>query len=200
MFMQLNKLESKEHFLGMMPPGMVVTVVCIEQVRPHPQLRVCFKSSNRHVPWFMACQQWENGLANSEERRRHCGVCLRVQAFMCVCVYVCMCVCVWVWVCAQCTRGQMKMNMLAMSCVCPAVVTLVSNLIVSDDSTPSEEDPLWLQNYDGGKGFEVYRTNLSPNLYGMCFIDVAKVVYHETSAVRRWCLRYGSWGTGPQWE
>ena len=40
---------------------------------------------------------------------------------------------------------QMKMNMLAMSCVCPAVVTLVSNLIVSDDSDPDDRDPVWLQ-------------------------------------------------------
>ena len=49
----------------------------------------------------------------------------------------------------------MKMNMLSMSCVCPALVPLVSNLIVSDDSSPSEDDPLWLQNYVSGKGFEV---------------------------------------------
>ena len=49
----------------------------------------------------------------------------------------------------------MKMNMLSMSCVCPALVPLISNLIVSDDSSPSEDDPLWLQNYVSGKGFEV---------------------------------------------
>ena len=65
-----HQVESKEHFLGMMPRGMSVTIVCVE---------------------------------------------------------------------------QMKMNMLAMSCVCPAVVTLVSNLIVSDDSDPDDRDPVWLQ-------------------------------------------------------
>ena len=33
LYMQLNKLESKEHFLGMLPAGMDATIVCIEQVR-----------------------------------------------------------------------------------------------------------------------------------------------------------------------
>jgi hypothetical protein len=33
MFMQLSRLESKEHFLGMLPEGMSATIVCIEQVR-----------------------------------------------------------------------------------------------------------------------------------------------------------------------
>ncbi len=32
MFMQLSRLESKEHFLGMLPEGMSATIVCIEQV------------------------------------------------------------------------------------------------------------------------------------------------------------------------
>ena len=32
LFMQLNKLDSKEHFLGMLPAGVSATVVCIEQV------------------------------------------------------------------------------------------------------------------------------------------------------------------------
>ena len=78
----------------------------------------------------------------------------------------------------------MKMNMLAMSCLCPAVVPLISNLIVSDDGAHDDDDPVWLQNYIGGKGFEVYRSSLSPFFDGMRFIDVAKVVYEETSTVR----------------
>jgi hypothetical protein len=38
LYLQVNKLESKEHFLSIVPPEMSVTVVCIEQVNAG---RVC---------------------------------------------------------------------------------------------------------------------------------------------------------------
>jgi hypothetical protein len=172
---------------------------------------------------------------------------------LCACVYLCVAVPLWVdHVCAQ-----MKMNMLSMSCLCPALVPLVSNLIVSDDTSPSAFDEPWIQvrprpravavpmiaksvagmarvataspwvanpprlppvfflsatclgavrvrltvcavhdtcvphvphlhpqNYVSGKGFEVYRTSLSPSFYGMPFLEIAKLVYEETSTVR----------------
>ncbi len=74
-----------------------------------------------------------------------------------------------------------------MACMCPGVVTLIANLISSDTSTAADNtslEPLWRQNYRNGKGFEVYRTNLSPSLRDMPFTEVAKLVYDETAAVR----------------
>ena len=86
------------------------------------------------------------------------------------------------------------MNFLAMSCVCPAIVPLVGNLIISDDSAPAEEDPEWLKNYITGKGYEVYRTVLSDSFIGMPFLEIAKILYEETAAVRvpwsRQCVRH----------
>ena len=42
---------------------------------------------------------------------------------------------------------QLKMNLMAMSCTCPAAIPLISNLIVSDDTSPDPDDPPWTQAY-----------------------------------------------------
>ena len=39
------------------------------------------------------------------------------------------------------------MNLMAMSCTCPAAIPLISNLIVSDDTSPDPDDPPWTQAY-----------------------------------------------------
>jgi hypothetical protein len=78
----------------------------------------------------------------------------------------------------------MKMNLLAMACTCPGVVSLIANLISSDSTQTSQDKPLWMQNYTDGKQFELYRTNLSESLRELPFTTVARLVYEETAAVR----------------
>ena len=52
---------------------------------------------------------------------------------------------------------ELKMNLLAKSCFAPGLITMISNLISSAGECDEEEELIWLQEYNEGKGHEVYR-------------------------------------------
>ncbi len=57
---------------------------------------------------------------------------------------------------------ELKMNLLAKSCLCPGISTMLCNLIttISTDGLTFEEK--WKEEYASGCGFEIYRVPMSP--------------------------------------
>jgi hypothetical protein len=53
------------------------------------------------------------------------------------------------------------MNLLAKSCFCPGIISLLGNLITSACDQEEELDSEWLREYTQGMGHEIYRTSLS---------------------------------------
>jgi hypothetical protein len=77
--------------------------------------------------------------------------------------------------------NEIKMNLLAQSCLCPGIITLVGNLIMSVDVpervglTPRDE--LWLDEYNAGSEYEIYRTRLCAVFEGAPFCTVSALVH-----------------------
>lgn len=78
---------------------------------------------------------------------------------------------------------QLKMNLLATSCFCPAMTTLIYNLIASDSGTSPQEEGSWTSEYLEGLGYEVYRTSLSVDYADVDFLSAAEIVFEETHSV-----------------
>ena len=57
---------------------------------------------------------------------------------------------------------ELKMSMLAKSCLCPGLITVICNLITSSGEPPEKEElqAEWLYEYWKGQGFEIYKTQL----------------------------------------
>ena len=53
------------------------------------------------------------------------------------------------------------MNLLAKSCFCPGIISLLGNLITSAGESEEQMDSKWLAEYTNGMGHEIYRTSLS---------------------------------------
>jgi hypothetical protein len=57
---------------------------------------------------------------------------------------------------------EIKMNLLAKSCFSPGIISMLSNLVASaGDAGKDAQGKDWLQEYSGGMGHEIYRTDLS---------------------------------------
>lgn len=63
---------------------------------------------------------------------------------------------------------EIKMNILAKSCFCPGIITLIGNLISSFNEQNDSSDG-WLQEYRQGMGHEIYRSKLSKYFNGKSF-------------------------------
>lgn len=70
---------------------------------------------------------------------------------------------------------ELKANLLAQSCSCPGVSTLIYNLIASasmpEDEVDRRKDP-WLAEYLSGVEYEIYRVPLSIHFEGLSFLQV----------------------------
>ena len=80
---------------------------------------------------------------------------------------------------------ELKMNLMSKSCVCPGLVTMLYNLVASDDpdaSGSSSTNP-WQSEYDEGCSYEIYRVALSPQFQGISFREAAHAVYEEAGVV-----------------
>jgi hypothetical protein len=75
---------------------------------------------------------------------------------------------------------EMKMNLMAISCICPGIITMLYNLVASDDDTPlgASATP-WQKEYEAGCAYEIYRVPLSPQFTGVSFSEAAHAVYEE---------------------
>lgn len=80
---------------------------------------------------------------------------------------------------------ELKLSLLAKSCLCPGLMALVANLIASAGEAPkrSENDNEWLEEYWHGKGFEVYQVRLAAAFHGHTFAWVAAKIYKNFRAI-----------------
>jgi hypothetical protein len=83
-------------------------------------------------------------------------------------------------VCVQ----EIKMNMLAKSCICPGMSTMICNLIASsgDESVGENVEP-WVSEYTTGCGYEIYRVPLSPQFAGLTFSHAAELTYEAAETI-----------------
>lgn len=72
---------------------------------------------------------------------------------------------------------QMKMSILAKTCLYPGLSTLISNMFRSS-SVPDDVNESWMQEYLDGCGLEVYTTTLPPLLNGCSFTQAAETIYN----------------------
>ncbi|CAD8212795.1 unnamed protein product [Paramecium octaurelia] len=78
---------------------------------------------------------------------------------------------------------EFKMNLMAKSCFCPGIITLLGNLVTSAGEQKESLDSEWLTQYTDGMGHEIYRTDLSSKFQGKTFSEVAAIVYNEFSGI-----------------
>lgn len=88
---------------------------------------------------------------------------------------------------------QLKLSLLAKSCLCPGLVVLITNLIKSSlnnkeiDSLLDEkkDDPnyTWLWEYWEGKKYEIYRIQIPDCYADERFSEIANNVYKERSVL-----------------
>ena len=72
---------------------------------------------------------------------------------------------------------EIKLNLLAKSCICPGFSTMVSNLVRSSNLEASSSMDTWAQEYTLGCGKEIYRAKLSPFFSGKTFSEMANLVF-----------------------
>lgn len=76
------------------------------------------------------------------------------------------------------------MNLLAKSCFCPGIISLLRNLIVSAGEIECENySKEWMKEYADGMGHEIYRTDLSYKFEGKSFSDIASIIYDEYKGI-----------------
>lgn len=73
------------------------------------------------------------------------------------------------------------MNLIAKSCFCPGLISLLSNLITSFDSGQSDENKKeWVKEYVKGLEHEMYRVPLDLTNFNGDFITMAVTAYEYT--------------------
>jgi hypothetical protein len=82
---------------------------------------------------------------------------------------------------------SVKLSLLAKSCLCPGLITLVTNLIKSsadpaESVADKQKDPnfVWLWDYWNGKKFEIYRVKIPNSYAGKSFCDLASFIYKKS--------------------
>ncbi|KAG7393322.1 hypothetical protein PHYBOEH_006131 [Phytophthora boehmeriae] len=73
---------------------------------------------------------------------------------------------------------QIKISLLAKSCLCPGLVTLISNLFRSSALVNKETLTTWEQEYAEGMALEVYATTLPPVFHGLNFAQTCELLYN----------------------
>ncbi|KAL4167719.1 hypothetical protein KRP22_013203 [Phytophthora ramorum] len=73
---------------------------------------------------------------------------------------------------------QIKISLLAKSCLCPGLVTLISNLFRSSTLVNPESLTSWEQEYAEGMALEVYATTLPSVFHGLTFSQACELLYN----------------------
>ncbi|RLN48164.1 hypothetical protein BBJ29_000297 [Phytophthora kernoviae] len=73
---------------------------------------------------------------------------------------------------------QIKISLLAKSCLCPGLVTLISNLFRSSALVNRETLTNWEQEYAEGMALEVYATTLPTVFHGLNFTQTCQLLYN----------------------
>ena len=77
---------------------------------------------------------------------------------------------------------EIKLNLLAKSCLTPGIMAMISNLVMSSGNIPNNNSE-WLKEYSEGRGHEIYRILLPDNYKYMTFLDIVKEVYSKEHAI-----------------
>ena len=81
---------------------------------------------------------------------------------------------------------ELKLSLLAKSCLCNGIIALVSNLIMTSNLENIDEKIMsrneWLDEYKTGKGFEIYKINLD-NFRGYNFFEVCELIYNAKKII-----------------
>ena len=83
---------------------------------------------------------------------------------------------------------QMKFSLMAKSCLCPGLVALITNLIksneiiteIADSNLKDNPNAQWLQDYQQGQKYEIYRHKIPENFEGWQFCSIANEIYKES--------------------
>ena len=81
---------------------------------------------------------------------------------------------------------QLKISLLAKGCMCKGIITLISNLIITNNFDESVEEQLgklaWIEEYKNGKDYEIYKIPLD-YLRGYKFSEVVDKIYNEKKII-----------------
>ena len=81
---------------------------------------------------------------------------------------------------------QLKISLLAKGCMCKGIITLISNLIITNNFDESVEEQLgklaWIEEYKNGKDYEIYKIPLD-YLRGYKFDVVVDKIYNEKKII-----------------
>ena len=81
---------------------------------------------------------------------------------------------------------QLKISLLAKGCMCKGIITLISNLIITNNFDESVEEQLgkltWIEEYKNGKDYEIYKIPLD-YLRGYKFSVVVDKIYNEKKTI-----------------
>lgn len=77
---------------------------------------------------------------------------------------------------------EIKMSLLAKSCIAPGIMSLITNLVMSS-SKPEGEMSDWLRDYSEGRTHEMYRTVLHESYRRNTFKEIASDIYSEYQAI-----------------
>lgn len=80
---------------------------------------------------------------------------------------------------------EIKLNLLAKSCLAPGLATMMYNLVVSDDDEAMTESgqSKWQEQYGQGCEYEIYRVPLSTGFEGDTFADAAHTSYRAAGVL-----------------
>ena len=81
---------------------------------------------------------------------------------------------------------QLKISLLAKGCLCKGIISLISNLIITNNFDESVEEQLgkltWIEEYKNGKDYEIYKIPLD-YLRGYKFDIVVDKIYNEKKTI-----------------
>ena len=81
---------------------------------------------------------------------------------------------------------QLKISLLAKGCMCKGIISLISNLIITNNFDESVEEQLgklaWIEEYKNGKDYEIYKIPLD-YLRGYKFEVVVDKIYNEKKTI-----------------
>jgi hypothetical protein len=81
---------------------------------------------------------------------------------------------------------ELKLSLLAKSCLCNGIIALISNLIMTSNLETINpkllETNKWLDEYKRGKSYEIYKISLD-YLKGLKFSDIVEMIYQEKNII-----------------
>ena len=81
---------------------------------------------------------------------------------------------------------ELKISLLAKSCMCRGIISLISNLVITNNFDEEMEKQFgklqWIEEYKNGKDYEIYKIPLDHSR-GYKFVQVADKIYNEKNTI-----------------